>query len=183
MADERVVYAQTVEALVRHILPPPQQRALQPQLKAMGIDLSRPLEVQYSLVEVWDRAALLAANTLFPGRSREDALHELGARFIEAFHHTLAGKAVIALGKVVGAEASIRRLEKIFRSGNNFTKVTVKKLGPGLFEVEMNEPHHSQTYVQGLLSRGLKLLGVERGEVTFLERQPQSCTFRIALGG
>ncbi len=166
---ERVVYSQVIEALLDHGLKGMTTPRVLAQLAALGVDRRQPLAPQYP-ISVWGPCLVYLAKELSPASSEEEALKRLGERFVEGYQQTLAGKAVFGLAKVVGPDRTITRVASSFRSGNNYVEARVTKLGPGTYDVWMNEELRYQPYVSGLIRASMRCVGAEGATVHMRDR-------------
>jgi uncharacterized protein (TIGR02265 family) len=99
--DEQLVFGPTIEGLflrgLKDMLPPP----LVTQLKALGLDLTRPILPAYPRRVVNDVIAL-TAKTLFPDVSMSEAMHRVGKQVSVGAFSTVLGSATLRLVKMVG---------------------------------------------------------------------------------
>jgi uncharacterized protein (TIGR02265 family) len=91
---------------------------------------------------------------------------------------TVKGKAVYALTKVIGPHRTLERMQRNFRSANNYTETELRKVGPTTYELKFN--HVVRTgYFRGLLTEALEKVGVQGLSVRLLASNGQEATFGI----
>jgi uncharacterized protein (TIGR02265 family) len=157
--------------------------ALQAKLAALGVDYGKPLRAAYRQ-EVWDQALLAAMAVLFPELEREAACFAMGTRYIEGFSSTLLGKAIVELGRLVGPERTLKRMQHNQRSTNNYSAVELEKLGPTHFRIRtsilpeflpavvIHPEMHYAALTGGIYFGVLKLLGVKNPHITYRDVDP-----------
>lgn len=168
MESQRLVFPNLVEGLVRAT-----GNAVTPSLKAalrqQGLDLDKkfPPAWEVSNVGAW---LDLFAEAKSPGAARDEALRLLGRAFIDGWRGTLVGGAMSVVLRTVGPERSLSRLQRAFRTGDNFTIVTVTPLDTPppwkLARVHFNESWQRPSYFLGVLEAGSVLVGARHPEIT-----------------
>jgi uncharacterized protein (TIGR02265 family) len=180
--SERLVFSHTVEGLFTRGLSGRVTPGLKEQLRKEGLDLDRPLLPAYPL-ETWSRCMALAASTLYPGEPQEVALRKLGERMIEGYLETAMGRAMFGVLKLLGPQRTLGRMQKNFRSANNYTEVRISEVGPSEADLWMNEPGFMRFFMQGVLLAGLRGAGAPDVAVTLRHFDDATVTYRIAWGG
>ncbi len=130
------VSALTVEALFTWALTNRVTPTLKTKLKKVGVDLDRSLLPAYTN-DVWNQAVRCTIEELFPGTPPQKASFEIGKMLmVEGMPATLLGRAAVQLGRLIGPERSLMRVQRNHRTTNNFTTAELKKLGPTHFRIE-----------------------------------------------
>jgi uncharacterized protein (TIGR02265 family) len=126
---EPVFFGSAFEALYLNAIANQLTPQLRDELRRLGLDLAKPLQAAYPF-EVWYRCLLTTATTLAPGESREAAVERIGAAFLEGYQRTLIGAAIAQLGRVIGIERSLVRINRTNRTSNNVFVSGVEHVGP-----------------------------------------------------
>jgi uncharacterized protein (TIGR02265 family) len=152
---------------------------LQGELKQLGIDLDRPTLAAYSQA-AWEGGVKRAAEQLFPGLPIEKAYFELGKLYMVGFQSTLVGKAVTQLGKLIGPERTLLRMERNQRTTNNYSVLRVEKLAATHFRLHASMAAEYLPRSTDVLGTHLGDLvsGIYFGVLTLLEVKNPRSTFR-----
>ncbi len=181
MEPERLVFPMMVDGLVRAA-----GSALTPSLKSAlrqkGLDLDAKLPPGWAVTHVGDWLDLVAEARL-PGAPRDEALRDLGRAFVHAWQGTLIGGAMSVVLRTVGPARSLARLQRAFRTGDNFTVVTVTDLDAPppwrLSRVHINDVLGRPAYYLGVLEQGAALVGAKNAQVTLEQVEGSSVTFHL----
>jgi uncharacterized protein (TIGR02265 family) len=128
LTHEKLVFAQSVDALFVRALGPHLTREGRRRLRDAGLDLSEPLRPAYGL-EQWKAFLRVAASDVFPAASPQEAWFGLGERYLQGFRQTPQGRASMALVTRLGPRHTLERVPHNVRAGNNFNEVRVEELG------------------------------------------------------
>ncbi|XXF80674.1 TIGR02265 family protein [Myxococcaceae bacterium GXIMD 01537] len=159
MNAEKLVHAQTVEALFVRALENRLTPACREYLKAGGLDLDKKLRKHYTLEE-WKDFLRIAAAHVYAGVPAEAAYYSLGERFMDAYFGTFLGRAMLGVAKLAGPRRLLLRAAHGFRASNNFSEVEIVERGPTSLELRMNDVLADQpTFAAGLLARAVELAG------------------------
>ncbi|HYH95851.1 TIGR02265 family protein [Hyalangium sp.] len=159
MTAEKLVHAQTVEALFVRAFENRLTPACREALKRAGLDLDRKLERSYTL-DQWRNFLRIAAAHVYGGVPAEAAYYSLGERFMDAWFGTFLGKALLGVARLAGPRRMLQRAGQGIRAGNNFSEVQVVERGPASLELYMNDVMADQpTFAAGLLARAVELTG------------------------
>ncbi|MBN1208997.1 MAG: TIGR02265 family protein [Myxococcaceae bacterium] len=159
MTPEKLVHAQTVEALFVRAFENRLTPACREALKRAGLDLDRKLKRSYTL-EQWKDFLRIAAAHVYGGVPAEAAYYSLGGRFMDAWFGTFLGRALLGMARLAGPRRMLLRAGHGFRAGNNFSQVRLVERGPTSLELEMNDVLADQpTFAAGLLARAVELAG------------------------
>ncbi len=175
---EQFVFAQSVEGLFERGLGNEVPPALREKLKALGLDLSKKLLPAYP-VPVWNQVLEATARSLSPADPLPVSARRLGERMMEGYRHTLGGQALMAMARIIGPRRALLRSQKNWRTGNNYSEVTVTELSPTDFRAVFNEQSVSRWVSQGLLSTGLALAGAQEPSVEIEGFTDTEVTYRI----
>jgi uncharacterized protein (TIGR02265 family) len=191
--NEPVIFTQSVESLFVHALGGRLDATVREELRRLGLDLDRPLLPAYP-VRTWEAALVLAGRTLFPQVTPAEARFELGRLMIAHYDDTVLGKAVVAMGRLIGPRRTLERMTRNIRTSNNYVQSTLEELPGGelrmtssvLPEFRTQLPdmawEHSGAFTRGLVTGILDKLGVEGYQVTALptsERFMEFCRIRL----
>lgn len=179
MTPEKLVYAQSVEALFVRAFENRLTPACRESLKRAGLDLERRLERSYTL-EQWKDFLRIAAAHVYGGVPVEAAYYSLGERFMSAWFGTFLGKALLGMARLAGPRRMLLRAGHGFRAGNNFSEVRLVERGPASLELWMNDVLADQpTFAAGLLARAVELAGGWRVVAIPEGFDGTACTFHI----
>lgn len=128
LSHEKLVFAQSVDALFVRALGPHLTREGRRRLREAGLDLNEPLRPAYGL-EQWKAFLRVAASDVFPAASPKEAWFGLGERYLQGFRQTSQGRASMALVTRLGPRHTLERVPHNVRAGNNFNEVRVEELG------------------------------------------------------
>lgn len=179
MTPEKLVHAQTVEALFVRAFENRLTPACREALKRAGLDLDRKLARSYTL-EQWKNFLRIAAAHVYGGVPAEAAYYSLGGRFMDAWFGTFFGRALLGVARLAGPRRMLMRAGHGFRGGNNFSEVHVVERGPTSLELAMNDVLADQpTFAAGLLARAVELAGGWRVVAIPEGFDGTTCTFHI----
>lgn len=179
MTSEKLVYAETVEALFMRALENRLTPACLMRLREAGLDLDQKLSPTYTL-EQWKQFLRIAADHVYAGMPAEAAYYSLGERFIEGYFSTLFGRALLGMARLLGPRRALTQARFAFRTSANCSEVRIVERGPTEVEVWLTDIGADQpTFVAGVLSRATELAGGQR-VVTIPEGfDGQSATYHI----
>lgn len=179
---ERSVFAPTVEGLVRGV-GSALTDATRAELRALGIDLDRPLKPGYPAV-MWHRALEIIAREVYPGVSPSEAHFKMGLRTVHGLNDTLLGKAMLAMLRVIGPRRALQRLPVNAKIGTNFVVWSLTELSPN--EVELvGAPFMGYAEVmQGAVFALIELAGGPnpRVDITEYDRGAERMVLRASWG-
>jgi uncharacterized protein (TIGR02265 family) len=179
MADELLVYEQTLEALFVRALGGRLTPECRARLLSAGLDVSQKLKPAYPF-QSWMIFLRIAAEELYPGMPLSEATLKLGEAYVEGFRETMLGRAVMSLLRVLGPRRTVLRATQNFRAGNNYTETRVTELGPNLFDVWMNEVGDFPEFTAGIIQAGVRASGAKELRVELLGYDGHACTYRIS---
>jgi uncharacterized protein (TIGR02265 family) len=91
----------------------------------------------------------------------------------------MLGRAVLSMLRVLGPRRALMRATQNFRAGNNFTESKLNELGPGQFELWMNEVGPYPAFTAGIIHAGLRVAGAKDIAVEMTGYDGHACTYRI----
>jgi len=179
MTTQKLVLSNCVEGLFRRGVGAQLTPRCRERLKAAGLDLEGRVEAGYPL-ERWREWLTIAAAELYPELSEAEAHFQLGDRFLAGYFETLFGRVVLPLLRALGPRRALGRLQQNFRSGNNFSEVTVVDHAPGDVEVRVNDvfAKHPQ-FVMAIITRANEAAGAKDTQLEVQSFDGTACTLRL----
>jgi len=178
MADEFLVFEQTIESMFHRALNGRLTPRCKARLREAGLDVDQKPRPAYTL-EAWMNFLRIAAEELHPGEPLEQAAFKLGLVYMEGFRETMLGRAVLSLLRVLGPRRALGRAAQSFRSSNNYTETRLTEVGPRHFELWLNEVGPLPSFSAGLIHGGLKVSGARDIVVDITGYDGHACTFRV----
>lgn len=179
MADERYVFSSSVEGTLKG-LGARATPALTAHLKAHGLDVDK-LPPAFPVAE-WSPHLRTTALFAWPDETEDEALRLLGLHFIRGWQNTALGAAASVMLRVLGPARTLTRLDRAFRTSDNFTRATTVLVGEREALITINEVQGFPTYWVGILQGGLEVLHRE-GTVTLHEVSLPAATLRVTWAG
>lgn len=164
---ERLVFSQSVEALLIRGVGARMTPQLEDRLRRVGIDLRRLLPA-YSQ-ETWERAVEVVAKELYPDLPMGEAQWKLGESTVYGWGETMLGKAMFALSKVIGPKRALQRFPSMSRASNNYSTMLAHELSPNEFELICEPFAGWPEYVQGCLRAVIDVTGAKEPKVELVE--------------
>jgi len=177
--EERLVFAPVVEGLIRHGLQGHVSPRLRERLRLVGLDLDRPLLPAYP-VPMWANCLRIIAEETFPEVPLEEGFRRLATRHVEGYGHTLFGRAVYRVMRLLGPRRMVQRLPQTLRGTDNYTEAEVVEVGPRAFEMRMNSVVPAPGYVEALFEAMLRVAGAEAPHVEKTRVEAAHTTYRLA---
>jgi uncharacterized protein (TIGR02265 family) len=179
MPNEKLVFAQSVEALFVRSLGPRLTPEGRRRLRAVGLDLSEPLRPAYS-IEQWRTFLRVAAPDVFPDASPQAAYFGLGERYVQGYRQTAVGRASMALIAHLGPRGTLERVSHGARAGNNFNEVRVEELKDQTATVWMKDVSADNPFFAcGFLAETLRGSGATDIQVEPVAFDGTAATFRV----
>ena len=163
-----MVFGSSYEALVR-VMGDKLDADFNAKLKAQGVDITA-IHAAYPY-ETWVQSLELAMAKLWPNASHIERTYNMGRAMFESWGHTLMGRALLPLLRLLGPKRGVERMTRNFRSSNNYAETKVTARGPTQYEVWLNLvafPH----YYRGLLEAGVTASGAKEAKVEVLSHAP-----------
>ncbi|MBN1207277.1 MAG: DUF2378 family protein [Myxococcaceae bacterium] len=180
MPKDKLVFAQSVEALFVRALGPHLTSEGRRCLRDEGLDLSEPLRPAYPL-EQWRAFLRVAALDVFPGEPPQGAYFGLGERYVQGYQQTAVGRASMALVARLGARGTLERITRGARAGNNFNEVWVEELDKQAATVWMKDVSADNPFFAcGFLAETLRGSGATDIHVEPIAFDGTAATFRLA---
>lgn len=163
MSEERLVFPPSMDGLFRGLrdrLTPSVKR----ELASRGLDVDHLPPAMP--VETW-RPHLRSLGALaFPELSADEGMRMVGVSFMRGWHGTAIGQATSVVLALLGPARTLTRLDRAFRTADNFTEAKTELLNDHEALVTINEVHELPSYWQGVLQSGLELVLKRQGVVT-----------------
>lgn len=176
---EQVVFEQTIEGMFVRGLGGRLSPRARERLKAIGVDLGRPLLPAYPF-DTWMKSLKIAAEEVFASHSQDEAMFKLGELLIDGYRETFLGRAVLGFVRVLGPRRTLGRSTQNFRSGNNYTETKVTDLTPTCAELWMNEVGPYPTFTQGILTAAMRASGAENLVVAVSQFDGHAATYKVS---
>lgn len=179
MPTDKLVFAQSVEALFVRALGPRLSREGRLRLKEVGLDLAEPLRPAYSL-EAWKGFLRVAAPEAFPAAPPDVAYFSLGERYHQGLVQTAVGRASMALVTKLGPRRTLERVPHHVRAGNNFNEVRVEEVGRESATLWMKDVTADNPFFAcGFLAETLRAAGAADVHVEPVAFDGTAATFRL----
>lgn len=175
MSEERFVFPSSVEGMLKGLGPLATPK-LKAHLKAHGLDVE-DLPPAFPVAE-WSPHLQRAATFAWPDVTEAEALRLLGLHFIRGWQHTALGAAASVMLRVLGPARTLPRLDRAFRTSDNFSRATTTLVNANEALVTINEVQGYPTYWVGILQGGLEVLH-RQGEVTLHRVALPEATLRV----
>ena len=172
---ERFIFPAAAEGMLKGMGPraTPEFRA---HMKKHGLDFDHiPPAIPLS---TWTPFMKAAAVFTWPHESVDEAMRLLGLHFIRGWKNTAIGSATSMMLRVVGPRRTLTRLDRAFRTSDNFTHAVTELVGTNEALVTINEVQGFPTYWIGILQGGLEVLG-RQGTVTVHAANLPEATLRV----
>lgn len=174
---EPLVFATAVEGLYLRGLKGRVTPALKDRLRALGLDLDKPLLPGYPL-QVWADGLCTTAELLYPDLPRDQGIAELGRATIQGLRETTMGLALFPIFKLIGPQRLLRRMTRNLQSGSNFIETKLVRDEPRDAAIWLNLVREPGFY-QGVLAAGLEAAGASKVEVQLEKRDGPARTYRV----
>lgn len=179
LTHERLVFAQSVDALFVRALGPHLTREGRRRLKDAGLDLNEPLRPAYGL-ELWKAFLRVAVSDIFPAAPPQEAWCGLGERYLQGYRQTAQGRASMSLVTRLGPRHTLERVPHNVRAGNNFNEVRVEELGTHAATLWMKDVAADNPFFAcGFLAETLRAAGAGDIAVHPVAFDGTAVTFRL----
>ena len=175
---EALVFAPAVEGLFTRGLRGRLTPQLLSRLRAVGLDLEKPLLPAYSFA-CWIDACGIAAEEIFPDLEAPTAWHQLGRLLVTGYRETLLGRALLNLMKVIGPRRTLQRTRHNFSTSSNYIEAELTELSPTHFTLRINEVGPRPEFTQGTLAAGLEESGARSPTVEIREHDGHAALYQI----
>ncbi|MFN7134222.1 MAG: DUF2378 family protein [Myxococcales bacterium] len=190
--EQAVVFEGVMEGIHRSF-GPRLTPALREELRRLGVDFHALLPA-YPL-ELWEDVVRRIARALYPELPEHAQWERMGFEWMEGYVQTVLGRAVLAMGRVIGPRRALERMGRNFRTAGNYLHAEAVVHGPTDVEVRTHlvEPFASQWrnrpsvmpwYRVGVLRGSLHALGVTgaRVEVVQWDHARHQGSYRLTWG-
>ena len=175
MSTERYAFPTLIESLQKGFgerLTP----AVLAQWKALGVDVKKlppaiPADVMAECLRV-------LARELFPHLSLEEGLRQVGVSFILGWQQTLLGAAASAMLRLIGPVRSLGRLERAFRTADNYSSAVATIQGANDAVIDVADVAELPTYWRGLFEAALHVMGL-KGRVELALYEPPRARYLL----
>jgi uncharacterized protein (TIGR02265 family) len=177
MAETQLVFEQAVVGLLKGIgdaMTP----AIKQNIKQAGLDLDRKLLPAYG-VDAWERIVVSAAQGLYPGLELSTSMARVGARLMDGYFSGGIGKALSVMVKMIGPRQTLKRMQRNFRTANNYSECVLIEHGRADYTLKINEPGALRYMALGILQAGLVYAGAQALTVSIETFDPLNATYRI----
>jgi uncharacterized protein (TIGR02265 family) len=175
MPEERYVFPASAEGILLG-LGERATPAFKAHMKKAGLDFDKlPPAFPFDVYTPYLRIAAVFA---WPEVPEEEAMRLLGLHFVRGWQSTVMGSAMSVMLRLLGPQRTLTRLDRAFRTSNNFTRATTQLVGTNEALVTINEIQGSPEYYIGILQGGLEVIG-KTGTVTLQDVSLPSGTFRM----
>lgn len=175
---DHVIFGNTVGGLFNGALSGKLSPDAHAQLKAVGLDLSRPLHSAYPL-RTWEQALVIAGRDLYPYLDEAEQFRQLGRELITGIRTTMLGKAVEQVLKLLGPRRTLKRMNQNLRTSDNFVESRLNELSPNEVEIWISHTMGRPTYYQGIFEEMLEVIEAKSPKVRVHFARGVECTFRI----
>jgi uncharacterized protein (TIGR02265 family) len=180
MPETPLVFNHTVQGLFSRTFPDGVPPELKAQLRAVGVELDKPLLPAYPTT-TWSRCIELGARAAFPEERREVAWRRMGERMIDGYQDSRIGRAMFSMLQLLGPRRMLQRAQKNFRSGNNYTEARFSDVSPTEMELWLNETDDVlRHFTVGLVLAGMRAGGAGEPCVQLYGIDPKGFTLRAS---
>jgi len=177
-SEEPLAYASMVEGMRRALAGRLDEKAHE-RFEALGIPMRGKLAAAYPRA-VWLKVALYAGELLNPSLAPEAQRVALGRRFVRGYIETLVGKALAAALRVLGPGRALMRLERSFRTGNNYSRAEFRETAQGI-EIDIIDAQYPEWY-EGMMLESLEVTGAKDIAIEAVRYEPPAITtYRVSF--
>lgn len=176
--EDRVVFVQVVEGLLRHGVGDRVTLRLRERLKQVGLDLERPLLPAYRVMQ-WAHCLNIIVEELYPNMPREEGFRQLAEHHVEGYGRTLVGRALMRLMRLLGPKRTVSRMVQALSASDNYTEARLTELGPGRYELWMNSVLDAPGYSEALFISFLRVSGAEEPQASTVRVDEEGTTYLI----
>ena len=152
-----VIFRHTVEAMIqrvllrRNLLTP----ALAQDLKALGLDVTRPHDVPLA---VWQSVLRHVSKLVAPGQPEDAALEELGREVLRGYADTLVGKGTLLVAKMLGPRRALLRIGETWATAGDAYRITITEKSPREIEALAEGVGDLAHYYKGVFHESMLLI-------------------------
>lgn len=119
-------------------------------------------------LEQWMALLHETARRLAPERAEEARLELLGREVLRGYRDTLVGRSLLFVARLAGPRGILLRIADSYRTADSFTVVRAEQVAPCEVHLVFNTDFGVPTYIRGILSEALVVLGQHQHSVTFV---------------
>jgi uncharacterized protein (TIGR02265 family) len=173
----REVYQPLLEGLYLRALAGRIPPSLRDALRTEGLDLDAlPTSVP---VSVYTSCLNLTARTLYPERSLEEGLHELGRLLALSMWQMPLGRAMAGVQRLLGPSRSLEWLTRLFRALDSHSEIRAYREGPRQYRIETNVPDAPAGYSEAVFEEVLRVAGAKSPRARPLTLTAASGIYRV----
>ena len=176
--DELLVFSPTFEGLFQKALGDKLDAKTRERLRAIGVNLDKPLEPAYPFA-TWMKAIAVCAEDVHTDVSPVEGRRRLGQALVTGYRETFIGRAMLRYLKIKGVRKAIETCRKTFKSGNNYTETTITEIGPNCVELWMNIVGEYPEFTAGIIEAGVEVAGGTERDVRIVSHDGTAATYRI----
>lgn len=155
---QKLAFPTAIEGVIEGLGPMVTERTRE-KLRGVGLDLKHiPPAIPAERMPVYFETI---AEDIWPEHPREQRIHLLGLHFMRGWQRTMLGRASAAFLRLIGPHRSLSRLDRAFRTSDNYTRSTYELVNDKEVIIHINDVDGLPWYWTGLLSGGLELLGLD----------------------
>ena len=177
-AEPELVFQHAIEGLFLMGLKGRVTDDVKRQLRTAGLDLDKPLAASCSRAQ-WNRYVQIAVAGIWAGEPDAVAYHAMGRRLALGYTETLVGRAVAGVLRLIGPRRTLERMDRSFRSGNNYTVCRLTQRSPTEASFWINETTLHPAMTTGLLEAGLELSGAKGSKIDIEGQDAEGCAYRV----
>ncbi len=175
----KLIFSGAVESLFK-VMQGRLTQETQAKLAAMRMGPPHKLEPAYP-AEDWARAVKLISAELFPGNDLYAQHAHLGKATVLQFADTFMGKAMFGAAKIMGAQRSLDRMTRNFRTGANFIETRFTIIDAKTHELWMNDVSDVPGFYAGLIGAGADVIPGWPDRIEVKQRDGAACLYELKL--
>jgi uncharacterized protein (TIGR02265 family) len=161
MRDEKtgVVFRHTVETLIHNVLRTHDLLTpdAQAQLRAIGVEPSNVRDMPFS---TWTKLLSCCAAIGAPGKPEDEALVELGRRWIDGYMNTFMGKSTLMIARLLGPRKMLMKMADNWRTVNDFYVAKSTAVNDRHVDIELNVGGVVRHFNTGVIQRMFETIGI-----------------------
>ena len=126
----------------------------------------------------WLEILKVSAEAVSPGDPRAGH-HTIGELITDAYMENFIGRALKPVITLIGLKRALGRMRQNFRVANNYSEATAAELGPGHFELWVNETGMMMYFYRGILAQGLLLTSPKNLRVDIAREEREGVVYSI----
>lgn len=175
---EAIEFSQSVEGLFIKGLSSHLTPDIRAQLRAAGLDLDKPLRPGYPAGE-FHRWIEITARGLHPELPLAEGTRLVGRYAISGLEEGIIGKAMAAGLKLIGPKRALQRVDRIFKSNNNYQDASLMELSESGARVSLSNVFGLPWYYQGIFESAVAAIGAKHPKVEVAASPPPGAVLNI----